>query len=136
MTSRIQFCMHKSCDRTSSGWRKSIDRMALIPEMNRSNMRPDSDLLFMSEGRLNFGRTVSNKKTMVSFTIRNSAVSLSHNASFFRWLQPTDLYRGRGQCSNLFQQLVIFISRKMNARIPNLLHTKIVPNKHCVRIYF
>ncbi len=30
------------------GWQKSIDCMALIPEMNRGNMRPDSDLPFIS----------------------------------------------------------------------------------------
>ena len=40
--------------------RKSIDRKALIPQMNKNNMRVDSGLLLMSKGRLNFDGTVSN----------------------------------------------------------------------------
>ena len=41
----------------NTGWRKSMDRMALIPDMNRSNMGPDSTLLFQFRGRLSNERT-------------------------------------------------------------------------------
>ncbi len=42
--------------------------MAQIPEMNRSNIRIDIDLPFMSERKLNFSRAVGNNITMVMFT--------------------------------------------------------------------
>ncbi len=59
--------LRQAGERHSVRMAKSIDRMALVPEMNRSNMRIDSDLPFMSQVRLNFGRTMSNNLTMVSF---------------------------------------------------------------------
>ena len=33
------------------GWRKSIDRMALYPQINSSNMRVDSTILFWLKGK-------------------------------------------------------------------------------------